>query len=153
MPFRGVIMGSIPTGNKRFFHKYLTNVFCYLITRQNLYSNRMLFFSKINFLTSRIFNKPGFFLFQDTLAIYTEISAKKKTKCILNKSPHVHKKSKERFTFFWPRRFTYTTPTFSDVFSLNSFISFFFKKSSVFLTTSQFCFKTITIVKKILCLF
>ena len=42
--------------------------------------------------------------------------------------------------------------TVAFVFSLNSFISFFFKKSSVFLTTSQFCFKTITIVKKILCL-
>lgn len=110
----------------------------------------MLFFSKINFLSSRVFNKPGFFLLQDT--IYTEISAKKKTKFVLNRSPHVHKKAKERFTFFWPRRFMYTTPTFSDLFSLNSFISFFFKKSSVFLMTSQFCFKTVTIIKKILCL-
>lgn len=110
----------------------------------------MLFFSKINFLSSQVINKPGFFLLQDTM--YTEISAKKKTKFVLNRSPHVHKKSKERFTFFWPRRFTYTTPTFSDTFSLNSFISLFFKKNSVFLATSQFCFKTTTIVKKFLCL-
>lgn len=112
----------------------------------------MLFFSKINILSTRFSSKPSFFALQDSL-FSSSISTKKKTKFILNKSPHVHKKSKERFIFLWPRRLVYTTPTFCDLFSLNLFISCFFKKTAVFFVTTQFFFKTTAIAIKSLMFF
>jgi large subunit ribosomal protein L2 len=111
----------------------------------------MLFFSKINMLSTRFSRKPGSFPLQDSL--FSNISSKKKTKFVLNKSPHVHKKSKERFTFLWPRRLVYNTPAFTDLFSLNMFVSCFLKKTSVFLVTTQFLFKTTVIALKKLMFF
>lgn len=68
---------------------------------------------------------------------------KKKQKLTINKSPHVFKKSKERFIAFKPDKITYVTPYFSSHLLLKFYIKSILKSLYIFSFSNRIKIKII----------
>jgi hypothetical protein len=97
----------------------------------------MLVSAQINILLNTIFKPENSY----SKAFCFALKKSKHSRFSLNKSVHVHKKAKEHFVFYWPRKCLHQTPVFLDFISYNFYCSLFTKRLFSLNKTSQLFYK------------